>query len=147
MKRYQFSQYDSCPVVDYKNGDSLPVEDFKVENDNVFRLIYAPDPLTGRPRSDLGVYLSENTSPVVRDFIERQLRTDFSGRVPKVPEGLSDNDIAYLTKDSAETVDDYCSRVSDYLHMQKESYGRAMARKRAIEVARKRRETQRVQED
>ena len=134
MKRYKFSQVADYKDIDTSIGEPLKVEKLEQENNEVFRMIYAPDPLTGRPRSDLGTYLGENTSPVVRDFIERQLRTDFSGNVSSVPDGISESDIAYLTKDKNETVSDYQVRVQKYMMRQKVAVQRAKvaARRHAL---------------
>lgn len=116
MKRYFFSQHYGLvtlsPVTEISEKDIPQLEPAK--DSSVFRIIFARDPITGRCRSDLGTYLTDETNPLVRDFIERQLRTDFSGQVLKTPEGLSDYDIAYLTRDRTETVDDYVKRVNDY---------------------------------
>lgn len=131
MKRYKFSQVADYKDIDTSIGEPIIVEKPAKENNEVFRMIYAPDSLTGRPRSDLGTYLGDNTSPVVRDFIERQLRTDFSGNVSSVPDGISDADIAYLTKDKNETVSDYQNRVQKYMMRQK------VAVKRASDIARR----------
>lgn len=122
MKRYKFSQCADAPVVDYSLGEPIIPEKVENNENEVFNMIYAPDPLTGRPRSDLGTYLSENTSPVVRDFIERQLRQDFSGNTSTIPDGISDSDILYLTKDKNETVSDYQERVKAYMLRQKDSF-------------------------
>lgn len=124
------------PKMEVKKEDlpSYPTD----EKDNSFKLIFAPDELTGRPRSDLGTYFSENTNPLVRDFIERQLRTDFTKGSVAVPEGVSDTDIAYLTRDNKETLEDYTSRVNSYLYRQQQSYGESVARQRVREAIKKR---------
>lgn len=122
MKRYKFSQCADAPIVDYSLGEPIIPEKIENNPNEVFNMIYAPDPLTGRPRSDLGTYLSENTSPVVRDFIERQLRQDFSANISKTPDGISDSDIIYLTKDKNETLSDYQERVKAYLYRQKDTF-------------------------
>ena len=116
MKRYAFSQHVGLPTLSpVENINEKDIPKLEPSKDSsVFRIIFARDPITGRCRSDLGTYLTDETNPLVRDFIERQLRTDFSGKVSKTPDGLSDYDIAYLTRDRAETVDDYVKRVNNY---------------------------------
>ena len=108
---------------DYSETDKklLPQVDVS-DKDNVFGMIYAPDPLTGRPRSDLGTYLSENTNPLVRDFIERQLRTDFSQYNSNVPADVDAGTIALLTRDRKETIEEYVSRVNSYADLNKRIY-------------------------
>jgi hypothetical protein len=133
MKRYAYSQHfglvSLTPSVAVDEKDLIPIEQPKEAS--VFRIIFARDPITGRLRSDLGTYLTDETNPLVRDFIERQLRTDFSGQVVKTPEGISDSDIALLTRDRSETVDDYVKRVNAYCLQQRVNV-QANQRKAAI---------------
>lgn len=110
--------YRDLSPVDKKMLPKIDVSD----KDNVFGMIYAPDPLTGRPRSDLGTYLSENTNPLVRDFIERQLRTDFSQYNQNVPSDIDEGTIALLTRDRKETVEEYVSRVNKYADLNRSVY-------------------------
>ena len=138
MKRYKFSQHLDAPVIDLTVGEVLQPETVEDKPNEVFGMIYGSDPLTGRPRSDLGTYMSENANPVVRDFVERQLRQDFSGKVVKAPDGLTDVDIAYLTKDRNETIEDYSLRVRGYLNKQKATFGELSARQRVREAVKSR---------
>lgn len=139
MKRYSFSQYDGIVNLELPFEECEPVErpsDNK-DADGVFELIFANDPLTSRPRSDLGTYLTDNTNPLLRDFIERNLRNDMSGRDVKVPDGISDEDIHYLTRDRSETDVEYIGRVTRYMNVQKQHYQdelRREASNRSIEI-------------
>ena len=117
MKPYKFSQYSDLRHLSH----NLPLPEDQVpklnssKEDNVLNIIFAIDPVTGRPRSDLGTYLTDETNPLIREYIERQLRTDFtSSSSVNVPEGISDDDLVTLTRDRSETVDDYVKRVNDY---------------------------------
>lgn len=124
MKRYSFSQYDGIVDLALPFEECEPVEHptDKKDSDSVFELIFANDPLTSRPRSDLGTYLTDNTNPLLRDFIERNLRNDMSGRDGKVPDGISDEDIHYLTRDRLETDVEYIGRVNRYMNVQKQRF-------------------------
>lgn len=124
MKRYSFSQYDGIVNLELPFEECEPVErpSDKKDADGVFELIFANDPLTSRPRSDLGTYLTDNTNPLLRDFIERNLRNDMSGHDLKVPDGISDDDIHYLTRDRSETDVEYIGRVNRYMNVQKQRY-------------------------
>lgn len=143
MKRYKFSQHEGLDnlVVSSIHLKSNPFPEDKVEKNEVFSMIFAPDPLTGRPRSDLGLYMSENTSPLVRDFVERNLRTDFSSKSVPAPEGVSDSDVAFLTRGRDETVEDYLSRTRNYINDQrsvvKSEARKAVIRKNALLRAKK----------
>lgn len=128
MKRVIFANQlgilgNPCLIIDLSPVDEklFPKTDVS-DKDNVFGMIYAPDPLTGRPRSDLGTYLSENTNPLVRDFIERQLRTDFSQYNANVPADIDAGTIALLTRDRKETLEEYVSRVNSYADLNKRIY-------------------------
>lgn len=131
MKRYYFSQYTGLEDLLVKPSSADPLEKPVNANQNeVFNLIYGADPVTCRPRSDLGTYLGDNTNPLVRDFIERQLRTDFSGNSAAVPDGLTDADLAVLTRDTKETVEEYSARLNSYMGVQKEIFRKAQYMKK-----------------
>ncbi len=55
----------------------------------ILGLIFAPDPLTGMPSSDISIYLSDKTNPQVRDYIQRFLMSE----LPKASTMVKDNDI------------------------------------------------------
>lgn len=127
MKRYKFSQYEGIDLI--SPFVNIPEENVQPSKDEgVFQLIYAADPVTGRARSDLGTYMSENTNPLVREFIEKQLRTDFSHNSVPVPDGINERDIIALTRDSKETVDSYVGRINAYMMSQKVSVQQAQRR-------------------
>lgn len=105
------------PTINYNKDFDLP-ESVKSESDHVFDMIFAPDPVSGLPRNDIGVFLNDKTSPTVRDFIQSQLHQDLSGKRVAVPDGISDDDIASLTRDSKETIEEYSSRVNAYMKNQ-----------------------------
>lgn len=148
MKRYKFSQV-SCldNILETKESVDLSQlkgsESSKKKSDSsVFKIIFADDPVTGRPRSDLGTYLTDETNPLVRDFIERQLRQDFNGKSQSIPEGISDRDLAILTKDRFESIDEFVKRVNQYCLVQKQkvqnTLKRAEMRKRELEIRNRR---------
>lgn len=56
----------------------------------ILGLIFAPDPLTGMPMSDISLYLSEKTNPQVRDYVQRFLMSE----LPKVSTMTKDEDAA-----------------------------------------------------
>lgn len=148
MKRYKFSQV-SCldNILETKESVDLSQlkgsESSKKKSDSsVFKIIFADDPITGRPRSDLGTYLTDETNPLVRDFIERQLRQDFNGNNMSIPDGISDRDLAILTKDRFESIDEYVKRVNQFCQAQKRrvqtTIKRAEMRKRELEIRNRR---------
>lgn len=76
--------YGLDAVVDFD-----PIQD-QTSDHPILDVIFAPDPVTGNPRSDLSISLTADTSPVVRDFIERVLRT----RHPSVT-GAPNDEVAF----------------------------------------------------
>lgn len=50
----------------------VPLEDF-FPQDEMVKLIYAPDPINGFPRGDLAFYLDSKTAPEVRQYIMDRL--------------------------------------------------------------------------
>lgn len=137
MNRVKFSQYQglSCLELPYRECEPQPHVVEKMSSEGVFDIIFADDPLTGRPRSDLGTYMTENCNPLVRDFIDRNLRNDFSQGEVKVPDGISDMDVHYLTRDRLETDVDYINRVNRYMTVQKQRFQVIKARKAAKAAA------------
>ena len=95
--------------------------------DDGLDLIYAPSELTGLPQSAVAVFKSKDTNPLVRKFIEDNLMYNGDlNDVPKVPDGISDEDLAYLVRDRFETQSDYIKRVRSYMSYQKAKYQTAM---------------------
>lgn len=82
------------------------------EKEKVFDLIYAPDPITGLPQNALGVFLSENTSPVVRQFIEANMKMSESN--PPLPEGVSEKDVEFCVRHRNESLTDYVHRMNQF---------------------------------
>lgn len=84
------------------------------KKNQVFDLIFAVDPATGLPRNDEQVFLSDKTSPAVKEYIAANLRSD---NVPKVSalDGVPDADVAKLCRNSGETRVEYANRIKEYL--------------------------------
>lgn len=81
---------------------------------SLFEQIFTVDPVTGLPQGDLAIFMSENTSPEVKRFIEMNLHQpynvdgDTSGR-----QGLTDDDVVTYMRESNETVRAYAARMLD----------------------------------
>lgn len=78
----------------------------------LFKVIYALDPETGLPKGDLQMFLSVETSPEVRDFIQKNLMRP-SVEKPKDC-GLSIDEMNALSRHPGENRDAYISRMNDY---------------------------------
>lgn len=79
----------------------------------VLDAIYLTDPETGLPRNDLQVYLSDKTSPVVKDYITQVLQgvSQEKLKADHTFDAISDDDIARLTIGHNESRLDYQRRV------------------------------------
>lgn len=92
----------------------VDVQDVEVKNDSENQLldvIYAPDPFTGLPQSDIAVYLSDKVDPAIREFVASQLMTPNPN-----PKGVDDanSDILFdLVRHDGESVSDYAVRVRE----------------------------------
>lgn len=81
---------------------------------SLFDQIFSINPLTGLPQGDLAIFMSENTSPEVKRFIEMNLHQpynvdgDTSGR-----QGFTDDDVVAYMRESNETVHSYAARMLD----------------------------------
>lgn len=89
-----------------------PVDELKPESldlDDIQKVLYAPDPKTGTPRSDLAVIMSKNNHAEVADYIQRSLM----GSLPSVA-GSDDPDLVLDSiKDKRESLVQYAERLRE----------------------------------
>ena len=91
--------------------DPIP-DNLQVMFDNIF----AVDPRTGLPSCDISVFLSENTSPEVKQFISMNLFRDSLGSDDtNVVDGIDEDTVALLTRGASESSSAYRDRVLTYL--------------------------------
>ena len=75
----------NAPIVrEYKQVDNND------PTSQILGVIFAPDPETGMPRSDIAIYMSEKTNPQVRDYINKFLMN----QLPDSPTMVHDDDTA-----------------------------------------------------
>lgn len=80
--------------------------------DEVITQIFAPNPVTGIPRSDLGLLLSKDTRPEVSQYIRQSLL-----RVSKSPTTLPSADMALdCAPQFGESIDTYVKRLRELTH-------------------------------
>lgn len=76
--------------------------------DDLQRAIFAPDPITGIPRSDLGLILSKDCRPEVAQYIQNTLMR------PRADKVAPDADMALAAvKSRTETVAEYAERLRE----------------------------------
>lgn len=91
--------------------DVEEIEEKQSADNQVLDVIYAPDPFTRLPQSDVAVYLSDKVDPSIREFVASQLLTPN----PEV-KGVDDanSDILFdLVRQDGESVQDYAVRIRD----------------------------------
>ena len=94
--------------------------EFKNDSENqLLDVIYAPDPFTRLPQSDIAVYLSDKVDPAIREFVASQLMTPNPN-----PQGVDDAnaDILFdLVRQDNESVADYAVRIRDIVSLDNET--------------------------
>lgn len=121
-KVYGFNMFKSLETVDYpiiESQDSIDVVNVD-PNQSLFDIVFAINPDTLLPDGDIAVFMSENTHPDVRRFIEMNLHhpTSLSGDSAGQFSDLDDDVILELTRGSSESISDYRSRLLDYVKSQ-----------------------------
>lgn len=81
----------------------VDVDDIKVEHDQLLDIIFAPDPVIGHPRSDLGIIMSKDANPEVSAYI----RDTLAKSIPS--SGVADNpdDAILATKTQRQSFESY----------------------------------------
>lgn len=102
-----------------------PIDIVDTESDvmQLLRLIY--NDADGNLRGDIAAFLSEKTSPEIRDFIRQNIFGQPVSRASSV-DGVSDETIAEFTRDANESIYDYKRRVQSLF----EKYGEEFSKVR-----------------
>lgn len=120
VNKTQFFITSSCnaaryaPYVATYNFDELKAKPVrKNEEDTLLSVIFAPNPRTGLPSSDVAVYLSKKTNPAVREFIANNLLRPTNAR-NLLPADFSE-DLSDFQRGEYETAFEYSKRVGKLL--------------------------------
>lgn len=105
-----------------------PFEALKV--DEIGELIFAPDPRTGIPRSDLALILSNTARPEVAEYIRQNLQC----ALPDSERLENPDDALRLTKNARESLEAYGNRLRELCC---ESYDKEYNEKVAAEKAKR----------
>lgn len=91
------------------------------ENEQLFDQIFSVNPKTLLPDGDIAVFMSENTSPEVRNYISQMLMNPLPDDSSSLPSGydIDEETLVGLTRRSSESVNDYRFRVVTFLESQK----------------------------
>lgn len=67
-------EYDSLIRERFNPLEAMQTSPFEKDEDDMLKLIFAPDPCTGLPRSDLAIMLSKDSAPEVARYIQETLQ-------------------------------------------------------------------------
>lgn len=105
-----FQGYTDNDIV--KSSNDVPQSNVDiVQQDSLLQEIFAPDPVTGKPRSDLHFVYSKDYNPVVSEYIRQNLARPINvGTVLDDPE-----DALILTKSRFEDLQEYSQRLQEII--------------------------------
>lgn len=94
----------------------------------MLQAVYAPDPISGFPTGDIACYVSDKTSPDIKNWILANLMVDVSSaKLPAAPHGVDDNVIEALMRQSGEDTASYAERVNQYMQHEVDVVNSALA--------------------
>ena len=90
-------------------------------NEQLFDQIFSVNPKTLLPDGDIAVFMSENTSPEVRNYISQMLMNPLPDDSSALPSGydIDEDTLVGLTRRGSESINDYRSRVVNFLESQR----------------------------
>lgn len=105
----------------YSHLDSLRELEDKVNDESstaqvgeLERMLFAPDPITGCPRSDIAAIMSKDLSPEIRDYINSTLMR----AIPSSSAPDADTALAGI-RDRRESVEAYADRLREFMETSK----------------------------
>lgn len=101
------------------------VQDSHDPKDSFLKIVFALDERTKLPTGDLGFLVSDKVNPEVRQWVLNNLMIDTSSAAnPAAPAGMSDDDIAELSRNPHEDQEAYMNRINDYMRYHQDIYDR-----------------------
>lgn len=100
--------------LDLDNSFTLPRDFYQITgvdktSDEMTKLIFAPDPITGNPSSDIGLIMSKQAEPAVAEYIRTHLATP----VQEVAGASTPDEAEACAPHRGETRSAYISRLRD----------------------------------
>lgn len=83
--------------------------------DAIFDSIFSMNPRTGLPDGDIAMFMSEKTSPDIRDFIRTQLMSPNGVKADTTFDGLTDDELHEFSRKDFESVTQYRDRLLNFL--------------------------------
>lgn len=123
QRAYGYPEYWPLRDLEYEDVEHKEKEVGTPDNlQLMFDNIFAVDPRTGLPSCDVAVFMSENTSPEVKQFIAANLMREQLGQVDAhLSDGISDDVVAELTRGSSEGSAAYRNRVYKFLENERKA--------------------------
>lgn len=94
-------------------NNSNDVSDVVSADQMLLAEVFAPDPITRLPQSDIQAFLGSNTNPQVRQFIQEQLMYNTGNSVSDTH--LSDDDLKTFSRQANESRSSYLTRIGNFL--------------------------------
>lgn len=85
--------------------------------DDIQAQIFAPDPLTGVPRSDLYFALTRDTTPEIAQYIQEHLLSS----LPSSSRAQNADDALFAMKSKSESIEAYAERIRNFVKEQNQS--------------------------
>lgn len=122
-RAYGYPEFWPLRDLEYQEVEHKKREDGAPDNlQLMFDNIFAVDPRTGLPSCDVSVFLSENTSPEIKQFIAANLMREHVGEVDAhLSDGIDDDVVAELTRGSSEGSAAYRNRVYKFLENERKA--------------------------
>lgn len=114
-----YNDFKSLPqilVLDPAEISQIKRPDTVNQNEVLLDSIFAVDPRTGFPTSDITAFLSDKVSPEVKMFIQSQLLKP--NRVVGASSDLDEDTLAMLSRGHNESLDSYKDRLLDFINTQ-----------------------------
>lgn len=117
MNKPIYKDTQALREIDHKKDSPLVVEvetsDVRDKHEDILDSIYTVDPVTRLPTGDIVAFLSDKTSPEVRNFIQTQLMQKVSSEHSLTD--VDDETRIALARKHNESRSAYLSRLNDYL--------------------------------
>lgn len=119
-KKFGYHDFQGLQGLEYVNQVFEPVQVVPGKDQALFDLIFAVNPLTGLPDGDLAIWMSENTSPDIKRFIELNLHSPVASDA--FESRVDDDTLAEFVRGSDESLSDYRDRLVDYVRRSRSEY-------------------------
>lgn len=125
LNQYQ-KRHNILESIVYVNPNVIKKEsEITEKNSELLDIIYGSDSVSGLPKGDLAMFLSDKTNPQLRQFIESQLMNENVVDVNKLSLSqdilnkfrgvVTDDDIARFSRNHDESIEEYAARMSNEL--------------------------------